>query len=80
LDHLFTHQVSPQTFIDVTSSTGIDINKCINIFDEYGNTAACSIPLSVWRAEQEGRLKKGDKIAIIGLAAGISISLQLAIW
>ena len=78
IDHLFTHQVSMETIKIVADATGAPLEKCVNIFPKYGNTAAASIPLSI--SLNKKKLKKGDKIAIIGLAAGISVSVQLLIW
>ena len=78
VDHLFTHQVSVETMKIVSEATEIPLNKCINIFPKHGNTAAASIPLSI--SLNQSKLKKGDKVAIIGLAAGISVSVQLLIW
>ena len=74
---VFTHQVSLSTFKLVSDITTIPLGKFKQIFHLYGNTAAASIPLSMGLAKEAGELERGDKIAIIGLAAGISLSLQL---
>ncbi len=80
IDHWFTHQVSTQTFQVISKGTGLDLAKSTSTFEQYGNTAAASIPLAMHCAQQRGRIKKGDKIALIGLAAGISASVQLMEW
>jgi len=80
INHVFTHQVSCATFQVIAETAGIQIDKFHNVFPKYGNTAAASIPLSIHHAQLEGRLNRGDKIMIIGLAAGISVSIQLMIW
>lgn len=80
VDHIFTHQVSERTFEQVANFFHIPLEKFHNIVGEFGNTASASIPLALHRAYADGKLKKGDKLAIIGLAAGISISVQLLIW
>jgi len=78
--HVFTHQVSMNTFDVVAQHAGVCKTKFRSIFQETGNTAAASIPLAMHRAVQNGNLRKGDKVLIIGLAAGVSISIQLMIW
>lgn len=80
VDHFFTHQVSAKTFEMVAQYFGIPENKFHKVISEYGNTASASIPLAMERAIRQGQLRKGDKVAIIGLAAGISISVQLIQW
>lgn len=77
IDWLFTHQVSVSTFNVICDAMKIPSAKCVNVFDRFGNTAAASIPLALHHAIQNNWLKKGDNIAILGLAAGVSASLQL---
>lgn len=80
VDYVITHQVSMKSFELLAASLGVPIHKIIQVCDLYGNIASVSIPLALHVAEKKGKLKHGDKIAIIGLAAGISISLQLMVW
>jgi 3-oxoacyl-(acyl-carrier-protein) synthase III len=80
IDCFVTHQVSFSTSKFTAKTLGIDDDKCINVFEHYGNTAAASIPLALDHAIRENRLKKGDKLMILGLAAGISVSVQLITW
>ena len=78
--HVFTHQVSQDTFQAVAEATQIPIEKCANVFKKYGNAAAASIPLAMFEKIQNGQLKRGDKILILGLAAGVSVSFQILRW
>ena len=80
IDHYFIHQVSKSSCEALARDVNIPLRKVHCIIQEYGNTAAASIPLSISLAEQAGKLKKGQKIMIIGLAAGISMSISLIIW
>lgn len=80
INHIFTHQVSNQTFKVIAENTGLDKEKFVNTFEKYGNTAAASIPLSIVYARDNNILQKGDKIALVGLAAGLSVSVQMLIW
>jgi 3-oxoacyl-(acyl-carrier-protein) synthase III len=80
IDYFFTHQVSSKTIELLAMCLGIPIGKMIWVSDQLGNVASVSIPLSLHVANTKGMLKHGNKIAIIGLAAGISISVQLMVW
>ena len=80
IDHVFTHQVSQASFDLIADTAGLCKNKFVNSFAKFGNTAAASIPLSIVSALENKILKKGDRIAIIGLAAGLSVSVQTLIW
>lgn len=80
VDWLITHQVSARTFQIVANCTGICPSKCVSIFEKAGNVAAASIPLALEKAVKEKGVKKGDKIILLGLAAGVSVSLQALIF
>lgn len=51
----------------------------INMHD-IGNTVSSTIPISLKRAEVEGRLHKGDKVLIIGFGVGLSWGSSLLTW
>ena len=79
LDHLITHQVSNHTFDIICKSLGVDKKINISVFEDFGNTAAASIPMALFHGIKH-KFKAGDKIAILGFAAGISASVQLIKW
>ena len=80
IQHLFTHQVSTGGLRTIAEITEIPLSRCEQVFSEYGNTVSASIPLAMYQRSQKGEIKKGDKIALLGLAAGVSVSVQLLIW
>ncbi len=80
IDCLACHQVSVTSTQNIANALGVPYTKCISTFERYGNTAAASIPLALHQAVIDKQLKKGDQLMIIGLAAGISISIQLVTW
>jgi 3-oxoacyl-[acyl-carrier-protein] synthase III len=78
--HVFVHQVSVGTFQAVAREIGIPVGRFTQVVSRYGNMAAASIPVAMHEALQTGQLRKEDKILVIGLAAGVSISVQFMIW
>ncbi|WP_110955054.1 ketoacyl-ACP synthase III [Anaerosinus massiliensis] len=38
----------------------------------YGNTSSASIPLAMWMALEEGKIKAGDKMILYGFGAGLT--------
>ncbi len=77
VDWLITHQVSENTSLQLAGILGVDSSKAIPIFSEYGNLAAATIPVALHRLMKSGNLKRGQLILVIGMAAGISLSVQL---
>ncbi|NDJ86877.1 MAG: ketoacyl-ACP synthase III [Chloroflexi bacterium] len=45
---------------------------------KYGNTSTASVPLAFVEAMEEGRLKEGDKVAMIAFGAGLSWATVVA--
>lgn len=80
IDCLISHQVSNTTVRHLAQCLRIPKDRAINNFSRYGNTAAASIPISLNEAVTKGMLKPGSHVCIIGLAAGISLSVQLIEW
>ena len=80
LQHLFTHQVSVGVTRDIAQLAGLNPSIIEMVFPKYGNTAAASIPLAMHQRLSRGEIHKGDRIAWLGLAAGVCVSVQLMIW
>lgn len=47
---------------------------------KYGNTSAASIPIALYEAEKEGRLKKGDLILMVSFGGGFTFAGVLMRW
>lgn len=43
-----------------------------DIFPRFGNTIACGIPCALYEAIEDGRVKRGDDILMVGSSAGVS--------
>ncbi len=48
-------------------------NQFISVIKNIGNCGACNIPLASVLARDSGKIKKGDKICMMGAAAGASL-------
>lgn len=46
----------------------------------YGNTSAASIPVAFYEALQEGRVKQGDYVLLVGFGAGLTWGAYLIKW
>jgi len=56
------------------------MSKVISNLSSYGNTSAGSIPIALDEAVREGRVKKGDVIAVAGFGAGLSWGAAIIRW
>ena len=80
LDQFVIHQVSQvhtQAFI---KAFGIDPKKVLTIFGEHGNIGPASVPIVLSKLKELGRLKKGDRIALLGIGSGLNCSMAEVVW
>ncbi|MCC4597000.1 3-oxoacyl-ACP synthase III [Xanthomonas campestris pv. phormiicola] len=80
LDQFVIHQVSlphTQAFI---KNFGIDPKKVMTIFGEHGNIGPASVPIVLSKLRELGRLKKGDRIALMGIGSGLNCSMAEVVW
>ena len=54
---------------------GFPREKIVNIVADFGNCVAASIPMTLAIANEQGRLKRGDRVLIGGTGAGLSSRL-----
>jgi len=69
------HQVSSAVIDRIASLLEYPIERCMVTLDRFGNTAAASIPFALDLAIEEGRAGAGDKVLLVGGAAGFSAAV-----
>ncbi|MNP80447.1 3-oxoacyl-[acyl-carrier-protein] synthase 3 [compost metagenome] len=51
----------------------------INV-NKYANTSAASIPLALVEAAEEGRMKEGDRVLMVGFGGGLTWGASVLVW
>lgn len=74
IDMYIPHQASRALELAM-KKLGIPEEKYINLVSEYGNMVSVSVPFALCMALEEERVKAGDKLALFGTAAGLTINL-----
>lgn len=80
MDQFVIHQVSrphTQAFI---KAFGIDPKKVMTIFSEHGNIGPASVPIVLSKLKELGKLKKGDRIALLGIGSGLNCTMAEVVW
>jgi 3-oxoacyl-[acyl-carrier-protein] synthase-3 len=80
LDQFVIHQVSQPHTQAVVKAFGIDPKKVMTIFGEHGNIGPASVPIVLSKLKDLGRLKKGDRIALMGIGSGLNCSMAEVVW
>ncbi|MFC4727425.1 3-oxoacyl-ACP synthase III [Coralloluteibacterium thermophilus] len=80
LDEFVIHQVSrahTKAFVD---AFGIDPKKVMTIFGEHGNIGPASVPIVLSKLREMGRLKKGNRVALLGIGSGLNCTMAEVEW
>ena len=80
LDQFVIHQVSQPHTQAVVKAFGIDPKKVMTIFGEHGNIGPASVPIVLSKLREMGRLKKGDRIALLGIGSGLNCTMSEVVW
>jgi len=80
VDILIPHQANLRIIDAAGKRLHIPENKWIVNIQEYGNTSAGSIPICLNEAYEQGKLKKGDLIMLIGFGGGLTWGSSLLYW
>lgn len=67
---LVPHQANLRILEAVQHELGLPAEKVIINVQEYGNTGSASVPLALWEARQQGRIKAGDLVLLVSFGAG----------
>jgi 3-oxoacyl-[acyl-carrier-protein] synthase-3 len=64
----------------VRGALEIPEEKFVFNMENYGNTVGSTIPIALRDAERSGRLKKGDRVLIMGFGVGLSWGGTVLKW
>jgi len=80
IDEFVIHQVSRVHTDAMVRAFGIDPQKVLTIFHEHGNIGPASVPIVLSKLRELGRLKKGSRIALLGIGSGLNCSMAEVVW
>ncbi len=80
VDEFVIHQVSKVHTQAMIDAFGIDPKKVLTIFGEHGNIGPASVPIVLSKLREMGRLKKGDRVALLGIGSGLNCSMAEVVW
>jgi 3-oxoacyl-[acyl-carrier-protein] synthase III len=80
IDHLIPHQANIRIIESAAKRLGMPMNKIGMTIDKYGNMSSASIPVTLYDDFVEKKIKKGDKIVLVGFGAGLTYGAVLINW
>jgi 3-oxoacyl-[acyl-carrier-protein] synthase-3 len=80
IDVFVAHQANARIIEAAARRLGVPEEKVVINVDTVANTSSASIPIALWQAEREGRLKPGDVIAMATFGAGFAWGAGVMSW
>ncbi len=77
LDMVIPHQASLPAMTLMQKHLGIADGKFMHIIQDCGNTVAASIPMALHEAIAQHKISRGDRIMLLGVAAGLSAGAMI---
>jgi 3-oxoacyl-[acyl-carrier-protein] synthase-3 len=67
---IIPHQANLRIIDAVGRKLGVDQDRVYVNVDEYGNTGSATVPLAMWEAVENNRIKDGDLVVLTAFGAG----------
>lgn len=80
IDWFVPHQANTRIIESASARLGFAPERVIVNIDRYGNTSSASIPLALFEAVDEGRVRPGDLVLLSGFGAGMTWASALLRW
>lgn len=80
IDLLVPHQANIRIIDSALERLELSSDKCMVNLDRYGNVSAASIPLALAEAVENGRVKQGDCLVLVGFGGGLTWGASVLIW
>lgn len=72
LDCTICHQVGQRHLRELYKGIGLDERKDFSSFPFLGNVGSAALPITLAMALEQGRVKRGDRVGLLGIGSGLS--------
>lgn len=80
IDLLIPHQANLRIIELAARHLKLPMEKIVVNLDRYGNTSAASIPIALVEALEEGRVRDGMNVVIVGFGGGLTWAAAVVRW
>ena len=80
IDWFVPHSANMRIIEAICKGIGLPTEKALESVSIYGNTSSASIPLALNEGVKAGKVKKGDKIMLLGFGGGLSYAGTIVEW
>ncbi|MDE5859251.1 MAG: ketoacyl-ACP synthase III, partial [Oscillospiraceae bacterium] len=73
VDWFNPHQANIRIIETAAKNLGVSMDKFIVNIKNHGNTSSASIPIALHEAIRDGKIKRGEKLCLVGFGAGLTM-------
>ena len=78
--HCVIHQVSKIHTEKFCEIVGLDVDDVFRLYPNFANIGPAGVPIVLSKLNDEGRLKSGDRIALMGIGSGLNCTMAELAW
>lgn len=80
IDQYILHQVGRAHLNALSQALAIPADRCFASYPRHGNVGPAAVPLTLLLAEQAGRVRPGDHVALMGIGSGLNVAMMSVTW
>ncbi|WP_172252751.1 beta-ketoacyl-ACP synthase III [Saccharibacillus deserti] len=80
IDLFIPHQANIRIIQSAMQRLDLSEDRVMINVDKYANTSAASIPLALVEAYEQGRIKEGDRVVMVGFGGGLTWGGAALVW
>ncbi|PWA12731.1 3-oxoacyl-ACP synthase [Pueribacillus theae] len=80
IDYFIPHQANLRIMESARQRLDVPLEKMAYTVNKYGNTSSSTIPIALYEAVKEGKIKDGDVIVMVGFGGGLSWGAMALRW
>lgn len=80
IDWFVPHSANLRIIEAISNETGFPVEKTLESIVNYGNTSSASIPIALYNGIQSGKVKRGDRIMLLGFGGGLAFAGTVFEW
>jgi 3-oxoacyl-[acyl-carrier-protein] synthase-3 len=74
------HQVSKVHTEQLAATCGLPLDRIHRIYPEYGNIGPAGVPIVLAEVAGQGKLRRGDRVALMGIGSGLNCTMGEVVW
>ncbi len=80
IDWFVPHQANLRIIEGISTHFKIPMEKMVVTVEKHSNTSAATIPLALWEAAEDGRIRPGHRVVLEAMGGGLTWGSALVVW